>query len=317
MLRSSTSFSGMRRACSQPSVNCVSAAGLDTGLGARTSFDDWQTSFLGGLELEPTLGGSRVSFAPKSDFSGSRFRANQGPSQAVRRENSKTQWCTSQMERSEQGGSNSSGSGAAGTGAQDDTKCSSPTACDDVDAQARAFQEGARAVDDLLQGIARSSRLDHIGSREEERRQLEQEEARRQAEADMRRARRREREARDPHRKVALKLENRRRFDAAERASTADHVPLCKVDFVGPRGPETVDLVDVGQLRSRCQQLNEGASVRSLMELSRRRDRLAKASPPPASNGEEGSLWIEATGVAFDVRTGLKQRRPSRTNLTR
>jgi len=147
---------------------------------------------------------------------------------------------------------------------------------DEVDDQARAFHEGARALDQLIEGMARSVRMEHVGAGDpaEQRRLQEQEEERRQHELARNRARRREREARDPHKKIALRLENRRRF---ERDAKQEPVPTKKVDFVGHGGLETVDMVDVSVLRSRCEKLEKGETVQSLLDRRRQKEQQERA----------------------------------------
>jgi hypothetical protein len=51
-----------------------------------------------------------------------------------------------------------------------------------------------------------------------------------------------------------------------------------KVNFEGSKGRECVDLVDVGQLRARCQGGRmEGATVQSLLELQRHGQRAKRS----------------------------------------
>lgn len=97
----------------------------------------------------------------------------------------------------------------------------------------------------------------------------EREAERRRKEEMLRRARKREQEARDPHRKVALKIQNRRQLEVQQDSS----VPMLGVSFsVGGAPDASVSMVDVRTLQSRCKQLGESTSVRSLLELQRQQD---------------------------------------------
>lgn len=77
--------------------------------------------------------------------------------------------------------------------------------------------------------------------------------------------------ARDPHRKIQLRLETKRRFemDTLDQAG----IPTTKVTVKGLNGYEKMKLVDVQALRSKCQGLSEGIhSVHKLVELQQRKD---------------------------------------------
>ncbi|CAE7413984.1 STK33 [Symbiodinium natans] len=84
----------------------------------------------------------------------------------------------------------------------------------------------------------------------EERAAAKAEEARRRREAELRRARKKEQMARDPKRKVALKIENKRRFsgheeDEEDAKKEKDAIPLRKYEVYGESGPEKVNIVDI------------------------------------------------------------------------
>lgn len=285
-----------------------------SGLG--TSSIDWAPLTL----KAPTW--SSKSFALRSQFS--RQGDRRGPSHAAHLQNSKAQWCFTQIERCNSAPSllaprllstaefapralcpSSGGAGDSGGGEQSGGCCGSSEG--DTEARARLFEDGLNAVDQLLAAGKTKRGETTLRSREEEQRLLEQEEERRQHELDLRRARRRERDARDPHRKVALKLERHRRF--AQDASTevkpasgllagrlsqprrrgvdADRIPMQFVDIANSSGGmEQVKLVDVASLRARCIKLPDGASggraaVDALLEERRLEERRRIVSSLP------------------------------------
>jgi len=214
-----------------------------------------------------------------------------GPSQAACRENSKPQWgAIMRMERAEK---------AAPSAWNGNVGCIDADG-DEVDAQARAFREGARAVDQLIEGISRSVRMDHLDHSEDRRLSEQEDELRRQQESELRRARRKEREARDPHRKVALKLENRRRFERQlGQPETQESIPTRKVDFISFKGTERVAMVDVGQIRARCKQLSGGATVRSLLDHQRQKEQRERINTQSSRAAFWGSLNSASNGSSF------------------
>lgn len=149
-----------------------------------------------------------------------------------------------------------------------------------------AFLENASALDHQIEDMARNIRLDHLGNQQEDRARSERDEARKRREAELRRARKKEQEAKDPHKKVALRIENKRRFeldimDEVSSTYSQGHVaeiPMQQVEVVGAKGREKVSLVDVRLLRSRCQMLDGGANVRTMLDRQERKERSEKAA---------------------------------------
>lgn len=145
----------------------------------------------------------------------------------------------------------------------------------------QAFKESAAEVDGLILGLTSSLRLDGASSksREEQRLAKEREEARRRQAAEERAAREKEAEARDPHKKVNLRLENTRKYnmDSIEELG----VPMQQVDFVGHAGVDSINMVDVLSMRRKCKQLSGGCtpSVRDLIDDQTRHDRLHGFDP--------------------------------------
>merc|ERR1712039_763938 len=103
-----------------------------------------------------------------------------------------------------------------------------------------------------------------------------------------RRARKKEQEAKDPHRKVALRLENKRRFE--EDALGKAGIPMSQVEVQGFKGRETVTLVDVRQLQSRCLFLDEGThDVREMLDAQRREEQQRRRAVVSKSMQVSGS----------------------------
>jgi len=142
---------------------------------------------------------------------------------------------------------------------------------------------------------------------QEARRREELEYARKQREKEMRAARKREQAARDPHRKIQLKLENKRRFeiDTLDQAG----IPMKKLDFMTSRGRQKVPLVDVRGLVCQCQGLAEGIhNVRELVEKQSRSEKFAKyvAMSQPASTIDTPQISKDSASsrlsIAWDER---------------
>lgn len=155
---------------------------------------------------------------------------------------------------------------------------------ENVESIKEAFLDEASACYRRIEVLGRSIRFDHLGNDEESKEAIlraEREAEKLRREADLRRARKREQMARDPHRKVTLRLDNKRRFemDSLDKAG----VPMRQESFVGTKGCETVDLVDVRVLRSSCKGLVEGLNVREILdkvEHSERQVRMMSATSP-------------------------------------
>lgn len=144
--------------------------------------------------------------------------------------------------------------------------------------RAEAFEEAANHCFDRIDTLTKSIRLEHLSdspeARAEKEAAKEREEARKRREVELRRARKREQAARDPHRKVALRLENTRRFKQDE-VDKMD-VPMLRMSVNGRSGPEQETLVDVRKIRTRCQLIDEGPSVHTLLDLQRHRERFGR-----------------------------------------
>merc|ERR1711907_791813 len=83
-----------------------------------------------------------------------------------------------------------------------------------VDLTEAEFEEEVLAMENQMAEMGRSLQMKRYSTEEIEAKAIEEREAeKRRREAELRKARMKEKAARDPHRKIQLKLENKRRFD--------------------------------------------------------------------------------------------------------
>jgi len=137
----------------------------------------------------------------------------------------------------------------------------------------------------------------------------EREAEKRRRDAELRKARMREKAARDPHRKIQLRLENKRRFDM-DSVDQAD-IPTTNVSFQGHGGSEKMSMVDVKALRSKCQGLTEGIhSVAKLVEMRQRKENSLRQSSPRVA----GNMMMSSSmpSIPSDVVSGGESLQPFR-----
>lgn len=140
----------------------------------------------------------------------------------------------------------------------------------EIETSAVDFNEEVAAMENQIADIGKKMRCSD-GNNAEARKHEEREEEKRRREQELRKARLKEKNARDPHRKVQMKIENKRRFemDTLDKAG----IPTQLHTFEGAHGKEQMSLVDVTALRSRCQGLSQGIhSVSKLVELQQRKE---------------------------------------------
>lgn len=146
---------------------------------------------------------------------------------------------------------------------------------DNVEMLAETFNMEVAAIECQLEDLGNSLAMSHLvndGDRAEARAREEREAERRRHEAELRKARLKEKAARDPRRKIQLKLENKRRFEIDTLDGAG--IPTTEVSVQGHRGGEKMRLVDVRALRSKCRGLSEGIhSVHQLVELQERKEK--------------------------------------------
>jgi len=196
-------------------------------------------------------------------------RPHTGLSEAARRENLKKERYELKFERAREGARTASKS-QQHKGACND----SLDACDSEDINIQKpdeFMKDVMEVESIMDDLGKSLRMEHLTSGgQEERARRERELRRKELEEAQRRARKKEQEARDPHRKVQLRLENERRFrdEESDRLS----IPMSKIKVQGQSGRKQVALVDVRQIQSRCLFLDEGTHNVGEMLCSQKRN---------------------------------------------
>lgn len=260
----SSSLPGLSRQCLRP--NLLSEAAI-AALQPAPYFD----SKVGSSDARPKVLNDDVPAGPEvwipdstertSMIAGLRHVSASGPSQAARRENVRQALRVIEADRALDIAASTAALPPPALPLERAASTSSNT-------NTTAFDRAFASVDGLLEKLGQHS--SSTETLEEVRLRHEREAERRRKEELLRRARKREQDARDPHRKLALKIENRRQLEVQQHSS----VPMVGVSFTGGvGGPDQVSMVDVCMLRSRCKQLGEGTSVRSLLDMQRHQDR--------------------------------------------
>eukprot|EP00449_Zooxanthella_nutricula_P050457 CAMPEP_0198591152 /NCGR_PEP_ID=MMETSP1462-20131121/136525_1 /TAXON_ID=1333877 /ORGANISM="Brandtodinium nutriculum, Strain RCC3387" /LENGTH=419 /DNA_ID=CAMNT_0044322709 /DNA_START=12 /DNA_END=1266 /DNA_ORIENTATION=- len=90
-------------------------------------------------------------------------------------------------------------------------------------------------------------------------------------------------------------------------------VPMCKVDFASMKGHEMVSMVDVKMIKAKCQQLDSGCSVKSLLEGQLREERFARMCAPPSRCSSSPASPCSASARSLDCR--VQQVRAKRSTL--
>ncbi|CAJ1343238.1 unnamed protein product [Effrenium voratum] len=188
---------------------------------------------------------------------------------------------------------------------------------DSLETLSDSFGKDIRGVTDRLEDIVRGLRFENFkGKQEKEERKRREEE--RKWEEEKRRARKKEQDAADPKKKVALRIENRRKFDSGSNSpNSAATIPMCPVQVEGPLGPEIVSLVDVEGLRSRCLQMNGKTSIDALMDALRSREKAERSASAladavsPRSTGGKSTFSIVSGGTSSGTCRTWEQRQHS------
>eukprot|EP00933_Yihiella_yeosuensis_P028857 TRINITY_DN22647_c0_g1_i1.p1 TRINITY_DN22647_c0_g1~~TRINITY_DN22647_c0_g1_i1.p1 ORF type:complete len:825 (-),score=169.82 TRINITY_DN22647_c0_g1_i1:82-2556(-) len=175
---------------------------------------------------------------------------------------------------------------------------------DSVDALAESFRNDLTGLTSRLDDLAKNFRgAQKMG--EEERKARQREEENRRFEAEKRLARKREQAARDPKKKVALRLENRRRFDDEE---TLDTVPMCNVEINCESGGRAkVKLVDVQLIRSKCANIDGGATVQTLLQLAERKEQGSGLCKKQHTTASAPVLGQDKSGMSYEDRRKMAQ----------
>eukprot|EP00931_Biecheleriopsis_adriatica_P086185 TRINITY_DN60899_c0_g1_i1.p1 TRINITY_DN60899_c0_g1~~TRINITY_DN60899_c0_g1_i1.p1 ORF type:complete len:956 (-),score=194.40 TRINITY_DN60899_c0_g1_i1:71-2938(-) len=179
-----------------------------------------------------------------------------------------------------------------------------------------AFNKDLAQVTHGFDDLYRRIRLEHFGKDggADEKARARAEAERRQKELEMRRARKKEQMARDPKRKVALKLERRRGQDdkdggspaARSKGKSRQEVPMQNVEVHSPFGSTKVPIVDVSRIKQRCEFVDAPISVEEMLDLRKQADSRARslASSPSTTlssrlfQSVDSSSWLNASGIS-------------------
>lgn len=216
------------------------------------------------------------------------------PSTVARRENRRRQMLAEQMmERTERS------ENVAETGLVADR-------LDSFEVLSEAFGHDVRGVTDRLEDMARSIRFENWRSKTEEKERKRREEEKRLQEEEKRKARKREQEAADPKKKVALRIESRRRFDGDNEKAAS--IPMHPVEVDGPQGRETVSLVDVENLQNRCLQLKGRAGIEAFIDMVRAREQreASKKDLDSLSPRSAKSVGMKSSISGYSTRESLQ-----------
>jgi len=156
-----------------------------------------------------------------------------------------------------------------------------------------AFQEEVATIDKTIEDLTKNMRIDDGGAAEAKQK-AEREAELRKFEAEVRKARLAQKAARDPKRKVQLRLEHRRRFDTDSPDKAL--IPETTVLFQNLLGIEKVKMVDILALRKNCTGLSEGLhSVTDLVDLQVRREKSLRFSSASTLGAGTGSLMMSGS----------------------
>lgn len=175
------------------------------------------------------------------------------------------------------------------------------------------FADQVSNLSHSIEEIARNLRLDHLQKTSDAKAAARLEAARREKEAEIRRARKKEQMAKDPRRKVALKIERGRREAAeaymqgskgdedAEPKKSSKQKAIPMVEFMAEDctidNKEGVEVVDVLAIQRRCQGLGHHQSVDEMLQLRRWQEKTQKPKNSSLRSGGctgkiESGRWL-------------------------
>lgn len=138
------------------------------------------------------------------------------------------------------------------------------------------FVQGVNSLNHQIEELSKSLRLEHLEKRGHDKRDAAREEAKRQKEAELRRLRKKEQMARDPKRKVVLKIESQRHCRDDDDKEKQHPIPMHIYEVYSLSGSSKVDIVDVLAIKNKCEALNQSATVKSMLEVREREERLQR-----------------------------------------
>jgi len=172
-----------------------------------------------------------------------------------------------------------------------------------------SFLKGVAELDHQIQDMSRSILLSHLEKNSaQDKQDAKAEEARKRKEAELRRARKKEQNARDPKRKVALRIQNQRNFASFQAADPTvpkakkDDIPIVKYEVHSLQGAEKVAIVDVMKIQNQCESLNQ-PFVQHMLEVRERSERLERYSQFASTS----SIVSGGSSMSYDERALLAQ----------
>jgi hypothetical protein len=164
------------------------------------------------------------------------------------------------------------------------------------------FVHDVSQINHSIEDLSRSIRFEHLEKNSaQEKQDAAREEARKRKEAELRRARKKEQMARDPKRKVALRIENRRREEdldarkdskkAGSTKKTKQDIPFAKFEVHGPNGSSKVDIVDVQKIKHKCEFMDMPIKVADMLEIREKAERRSKLMNSTMSTNISSSLF--------------------------
>lgn len=135
------------------------------------------------------------------------------------------------------------------------------------------FKDDCNTIDHLLELGLRKDRMEAMEANKENQARAEREAARKRREEATRLALKKEQEARDPKRRIGMKLENQRIFGDQDDETYKKHKKKSK-EIIPMTTSDKIPIVDVRILQSRCMLLEPGgSSVSKLLDHSRHQER--------------------------------------------
>jgi len=176
----------------------------------------------------------------------------------------------------------------------------------------QGFADDVKHITGEIEELSRSIRLEHLEKNSpEERHSAAKEEGRRRKEAELRRARKKEQMARDPKRKVALRLENRRRSDDLDAMSASpkkgkpgqrskEEIPMMKIEAHGHGGgvSEKVTIVDVLKIKQQCCYLDNPCTVADMLNEREREERWEREMSRGVSQSASTSRLFQSSNAS-------------------
>jgi hypothetical protein len=169
-------------------------------------------------------------------------------------------------------------------------------------------EEVAAVISDINQAFV-TIRFEHLQDskgKASEKERLAREEARRRRETEARRLRKAEQDTRTPKKKVALKLEKRRKF--GEDGVGKSVVPNMMINVHSNSGVERIEVVDVQEVKNRAplsERLAQGASIAEVIKMLDKIKASAAAAALPTRRDIDPLAPLTNTASSWNTRSHL------------